>query len=148
MPDDCGSERAFLKQPIKTINAGSALKLDTAYASDYCWNYMFLFNKGDEYIRHMQLIGAAMEYNGGIPLADIPDHYNFATATYAVADSLRYGQRNCIPVTNAYKTYALAMISYWRPKWSHPDFQASLDSITADLNTCAGLTRAQLYAMY
>lgn len=141
-------DRTYLKAPIKTINAGSALKLDTAYAADYCWNYMFLFNKGDEYMRHMQLIGAAMEYNGGIPLLDIPDHYNFAMATYAVADSMRYGQDNCIPVTSAYKTDALSMIAYWRTKWSNTDFQASLDSITADLNTCTGLTRAQLYAMY
>lgn len=148
VPDYFISERTYLKAPIKTINAGSALKLDTAYAADYCWNYMFLFNKGDEYMRHMQLIGAAMEYNGGIPLLDIPDHYNFAMATYAVADSMRYGQDNCIPVTASYKTDALAMIAYWRPKWSNTDFQASLDSITADLNTCTGLTRAQLYAKY
>lgn len=145
---EAGFSSPFAKYPIDVINAGSALKLDTAYAADYCWNYMFLFNKGEEYMRHMQLIGAAMEYNGGIPLLDISDHYNFAMATYAVADSMRYGQDNCIPVTASYKTDALAMIAYWRTKWSNTDFQASLDSITADLNTCTGLTRAQLYAKY
>lgn len=121
---------------------------DTAYAKDFRNNYLAAFEKGVKYIEYYEQIGQAMFDYGGIPILDIPAHYSFAMATYAAADSMRYGHPNCIPFTAQYKIDALAMIAYWRARCSQPLFQQSMDSITADLNTHTGLTRAQIYALY
>lgn len=149
-PHDEEYEYPLYKFPFDYINAGNGAlpDLDTNSAGEFMKNYLFAFDKGDQYINHLEWIGLAMHDNGGIPLLDIPAHYNFAMDTYEVADSLRNGQPSCVPVTTAYKSDALAMISYWRVRCSRPEFQAALDSITADLNVVTGLTRAQLYSMY
>lgn len=103
---------------------------------------------GANYSTYYGQIGFCMLQSGGIPLLDMPEHYDFALATYAVADSLYYGSPSCVPINSTYRTDALAMIAYWRLKCDDPIFQATLDSITSDLNTYTGLTKTQLAAYY
>lgn len=109
---------------------------------------MLIHQIGANYRTYYGYIGFCMLESGGIPLLDMPEHYDFAVATYAVADSMYYGSPSCVPISSGYKTDALGMIAYWRAKCDDPVFQASLDSITADLNTFTGLTLSQIYGHF
>lgn len=139
------------RDPIHIINdmhpgGPAAPDLDTNKAGELR-DSLLTHQLGINYATYYGYIGFCMMGNG-IPLLDLPEHYDFALATYAVADSLYYGSPSCVPITSAYRTDALAMIAYWRLKCDDPIFQATLDSITSDLNTYTGLTKTQLAAYY
>lgn len=121
--------------------------LDTIFAADFANNWLTEFPMGAQYYGHFEFI-SHVAFEDGIPLADIPAHYAFARATYRVADSLMNGSWNCIPITSAYKADAEDMIDYYRLKLSEPLFQATLDSIQADLDRHEGLTKAQMYDIF
>lgn len=143
-----GVGHAVRFSPADIINDSVSSDLDTSVARNFMNTYLWGFDKGAEYISYYEQIGLAMVENGGIPIMDIPAHYTFALATYAVADSMQTGSSTCVPITTAYKADALDMIDYWRLRCDEPMFQTSLDSIEADLNRHVGKTKAQIYDFY
>lgn len=121
--------------------------LDTAFGANFADNWLTEFPKGAQYYGYFEFI-SHVAFIDGIPLADIPAHYAFARDTYIVADSLMNGSWGCVPITSAYKADAEDMIDYYRLKLSEPLFQATLDSIQADLDRHEGLTKAQMYDIF
>lgn len=135
---------------LKKINhalSGPGSRLDSTKARFFFDEWLSQFPKGTDYVSHFYEISKCAHVDG-IPLLDLPDHYDFGEWTIRVADSLQNGQWDCVPITPAYKSAALDMIEYYRGKCEDGHFQAALDSIESDLDLHAERTRAQIYDIY